>query len=334
MTTAAGTGVGTSKQGMQAALRAVVVDAMATGVDGTLTKNSALAERAGVGAGTVQRAVELLAEEGALETVSRGHLGRRLTALDVGACWQAARLAPVRVLLSPGGAVEMDAVESALADDLTAAGVPHTVRHRPGGTPRLMQVAAGEHDLTVVSGGTFDGARGTLPDGGLIERTLDTGTYYATDRLVVLRRAADVEAGRPVRTAGIDRSSADHEALSLAEFDGGVDFVDVPFPEVPAYVADGAVDAGIWHVTRSPVPPRAAGLTALPLGRSEARAVADGLSRATLVAWAGRPENHAVLGALGLAEVGPRQAAGFAEEREVEERRAAAARAVLADRNG
>ena len=109
MTTAVGPGAGTQKQGMQSALRAVVVDAMATGVGRTLTKNAALAERAGVGAGTIQRALDLLADEGALEAVSRGHLGRQLVALDVGACWQAARLAPVRVVLSPGGAGEMDA---------------------------------------------------------------------------------------------------------------------------------------------------------------------------------------------------------------------------------
>ena len=45
-----------------AALRALAVDALTKGIGGTLTTNSLLQERLGLGAGTIQRALDALAE--------------------------------------------------------------------------------------------------------------------------------------------------------------------------------------------------------------------------------------------------------------------------------
>lgn len=319
-----GRGAGVPEQGLHVATRAIVVDALAKGIGGTLTKNTTFTDELGLGAGTIQRALDLLGENEVLRTVSRGHLGRQIVSLDIGLAWQAARLSPVRVVVSPAGAVEMDVLESAIGDGLTALGIPHTMRHMRGGTPRMLEVREGAHDLTVVSGGTFEGtSASTGPSWGSPVRHLEPGTYYAPDRLVVLERTGGAgrsgaeHRGHRVRVA-VDRESFDHEALTRAEFpaEDGFDLVDVPFTDVPSYVAAGIVDRGVWHVTRSPIPVELAGLVATPVARPAARRLCADLSRATLVVWPGRPENVAVLEALPLADLLGMQERGFAEEGE------------------
>lgn len=95
-----------------------------------------------------------------------------------------------------------------------------------------------------------------------------------------------------------------------------VEFVDVPFTEVPAYVHAGVVDAGVWHVTRSAIPPRQAGLALVAFQQSQGRTVRDALSGAAIVGWTGRPEIRSVLDALRLGSLDGDQQAGLRHEAE------------------
>lgn len=303
------------QSGIQAATRALVLDALRKGVGETLVKNTELRARLGISAGTAQRALDLLAERDALVTVSRGHLGRRIEHIDLGQGWQAAGLPAVRVTLSPAGSIEIDAIESALTEELERLGVPFTVQHRPGGVPRLNATAAGAHDITVVSAGTLRGleaSRGSVWDGP--RRVLDEGSYYVPDRLIVLEPAEVASGARPIRRVAVDRGSFDHETLTTAEFGTSFEMVDVPFPDVPAYVMAGAVDAGIWHITRSAITPQQAGLVSRQLRSDDAVAVRGLLSRAALVGWSGRPEVAAVISALTLTHVDVNRARSLAAE--------------------
>lgn len=310
-------------QGLPSALRALAVDALTKGIGGTLTTNSLLQERLGLGAGTIQRALDALAERDALHTISRGHLGRRIDSIQIGQVWQVAALPPVRLTLSPAGAVEMDVLEEALTLGLAELGVPGTVHHLPGGSERVAALERGEQDLTVISTGTLSGIEARLGERwpGPI-RLLERGSYYAPDRLVVVTRT---QAGtqRPQLVA-IDRDSYDHTALTRAEFpeDLGFQHVEVPFPDVPGYVLAGIVDAGVWHVTRSPVPPTLAGLALHPVRREQH--LRDGVSRAAMLAGPHRPEVRGVLKGLGLDGLIDRQRVGLAQE-------AARARLLLAE---
>lgn len=311
--------------GLRSALGAIAEDALAKGVGGTLTTNSVLQQRLGMGAGTIQRALDILADRGALTTMSRGHLGRRIETLDIGAVWQTAALPPLRLTLSPAGAVEMDVLEDTLRAGLAALGVPCTVRHLRGGRGRIAALRTGGDDMTVISAGTFDeiDASGSQWPGSV--RQLERGTYYASDRLAVAVRSRD-EQGDP-HVVAIDQDSYDHAVLTRAEFPPslGFEYLDVSFPDVPAYVLAGVVDAGVWHVTRSPIPPELAGLSIRPMQR--AQRVRDDLSGAVLLGGPHRPELRSVLHALDLGGLGARQRAQLAEESAKSQFLAAAARA-------
>lgn len=305
------------QKGLQRAIHAIVLDALSRSVGGTLATNGELQQQVGVGAGTVQRALDLLADRGALRTTARGHLGRRIDAISLGDCWQAAGLAPVRISMSTGGPIELDALEAALSDELTRMGIPHGFAHVRGGNGRLADVSAGRSDIAVVSAGTYRCALDSLGLDGLgPARLFPPGTYYAPERLVVLRGPAAADRGL-ARTVAIDRQSFDHEALTMAEFpiEAGFTHVDMHFTEVPARVLAGIVATGIWHVTESPFPLFLTGLEAVPLVRPQALTVMDALSGAAMVGRAGRSELAAVLHALELGSLVPDQQQALEDER-------------------
>lgn len=297
-----GSEVDKGQQGLQSAIRAIVLDALAKGPGATLTKNTDLRTTLGVSAGTAQRALDVLAERGALRTVSRGHLGRRIEEVSVGECWQAAGLSPLRVTLSPGGAIEMDALESTLGEELTAAGIPHTVSHLPGGMVRASAVAAGTHDLTVISSGTLESYQGAAESAWPgPSRALGPGTYYAPGRVVAVWRAQESSTTTP-RNVAVDPTSPDHVALTTAEFASGrsISMMEVPFPDVPAYVLAGLVDAGVWHIANSAIPVELAGLRLEPLRAVQSKIVLGQLSRAVLAGSGRRPEILSVIDAIEL----------------------------------
>jgi hypothetical protein len=300
-------------QGLHPAVRAIVLDALSGGVGHTLPTNIVYRDTFGLGAGTLQRALDVLRDRGALTVTSRGHLGRVVESIDVGQCWQAAGLAAVRLLLPPSGPIEIEVLDSRLAEELTRLGIPHTVKHLPGGARRLEAIRAGDHDLAIVSAGTFDSIKGTI-DGseasGLLARRLKAGTYYAPGRLVVVRRATANEQS-PLRVA-IDRNSPDHVALTLGEFGhrDDVALVDAPFPSVPAWVLRNRVDIGIWHEARSVIPLDLAGLSTRPL-TSDARDVVSG---AVLAVSPQRPELRSVLADFNLDDLLEEQRRALAED--------------------
>lgn len=66
------------------ALRQLAVDVMTRGVGTPLPTNAQYLSDHQLGAGTIQRALGLLADRGALSTTSHGHRGRRVNEFDIG----------------------------------------------------------------------------------------------------------------------------------------------------------------------------------------------------------------------------------------------------------
>lgn len=287
-------------------MTALATDALAVGIGGTLPTNADYLASHGIGAGTIQRALAELRTSGALSVVSRGHLGRVVTDVDVAVAWRAAWLPPVRLLLPPAGPVEITALQQVIAESLSALGIPHTVRHLRGGAARLALAVAGDADLAVVSAGVLASAESPQR-----HRALGLGTYYGPARIAVVRRRDDQ--GLPRRIA-IDQDSPDHRAITEGEFPpaDGYDYVDVPFPRVPAAVLSRQADAGIWHITPSVVPLDLAGLVLRELGRSSGIAAWRDASEAVVVPSPLRPELAAVVSGLGLDDLAPRQALAIA----------------------
>ncbi len=286
-----------------AALQQLAVDALARGVGEYLPTNAQYLNEHQLGAGTIQRALGLLGDRGALGITSHGHQGRRVQSMGIGRLWQLGGLAPVRVVMPPEGPEEIGRLQTALAQGLTDLGIPHMMSHLRGGVLRLASVRAGEHDVSVTSAGAAKqadtDAAFALP--ARLVRKLAPGSFYSRGSLVSVRRAG-TDPGRRTRVA-IDPDSPDHIALTTAEFpldDETRSYVEVPFTSVPAAVLRNEVEVGIWHRQESIIPLELAGLFTAPLLRPEALRTWERLSSAVLTGWIGRPELAAVLGALDL----------------------------------
>ncbi|MFE9662645.1 YhfZ family protein [Streptomyces sp. NPDC005955] len=281
------------------AVKAIVVDALRAGVGASLPTNSHYLHALGASAGTVQRALKLLADQQALTVTSRGHLGRTVDALDIGAAWHLAGLTPLRLLFPPGGPVEIDVLTESLAGELTALGVPHTVHHQRGGARRIDAIVAGEYDLAVVSAGTLGDANRRL--GAAPTLVLPPGTYYAPRRLVAVTRTGAAQPAPGARVA-IDHDSPDHVLLTESAYPPGQGYVYVPckFPEVPAAVLRGQVEVGIWHLSHTVIPLDLAGLSCTDLEDLPTATAWQDLSAAALVGWPQRAELTAVLAAISL----------------------------------
>jgi hypothetical protein len=289
---------------LQQALHAIVTDALRVGVGASLPTNNQYLHTLGSSAGTVQRAMKLLADQDVLTVTAHGHLGRAVASLDIGAAWHIGGLAPLRLLFPPSGPVEADVLTELLASELSTLGVPHTIHHRRGGARRTDAVAAGHYDLAVVSAGALDDAvrRGVIPASGAAPAlVLAPGTYYAPGRLVAVTRTADGPPGPAARVA-IDRDSPDHVALTESAYPPGqgYTYVDCRFPEVPAAVLRRQVDVGIWHLSHSVIPLDLAGLSCTGLEAISASGDWSTLSAAALVGWPSRGELRSVLATLRL----------------------------------
>jgi len=293
---------------LQVAVSALARDALSVGLDGTLPTNQHYQSEYGIGAGTLQRALDQLRSRRVLKTTSRGHLGRVVTALNIAGAWRAGALDPVRVVLPPAGPVEITMLQLVVAEALSKLGIPHTARNLRAASTRLALLQQGEADLAVVSTGGLSGA-----DRPFLSRSLGVGTYYGLDRIAVVSRRDETA---PRRLIAIDRDSPDHRAITHGEFpiDDGYTYVQVPFPHIPAAVLAKRVDAGIWHITPSVIPLDQAGIKLGSLTTHAGITAWANASEAVLAVGPMRPELNSVIMAMDMTELARRQADAIAAD--------------------
>lgn len=245
-----------------------------------------------------------------MHAVARGHLGRQVTSIDVGALWQLAGFRTVRCLLPPPGSLEVRGLVEALSGEFDRLGVPHAIAHRRGAPSRIESVMTESFDVAVVSSGLGSRAgEGTL-DSDLPTLELGEDTYYAHDRMRVVMRGDWDESTPPQQTrVAVDRASWDQEELTEAEFPPalGFTYVDCDFPRAPVAVARGDADVAVWHQLELLVPLDLVGLTTRSLRSPAAQERRRRLSGALVVMSPTRPELSPLLRHLDVAAVRRRQ---------------------------
>jgi hypothetical protein len=230
---------------------------------------AALAAEAGTGAGTVQAALRLLTEAGAVALSSHGHQGTVLEHRDVAQLWAVAAGGPMVGLLPLPTSLEFTGLATALASAAEDAALPLSLTFRHGAGPRLELLRSGRADFMVASAAFAD----SLAEPGLAVTVLPPYTYFAADSVVVVTRAGEDPAD--ARRVAVDRASFDHSRLTEAEFPAH-ELVAASAPQIPELVANRDVDAAVWHDSNSSALSVATGLAVHPLSRpspsAEARA--------------------------------------------------------------
>jgi hypothetical protein len=196
-----------------------------------------LASQADVGVGTLARAMDTLTETGAVALNSVQRAGTSIERIDYPQLWRLAGRSILRGQLPMNLSVQMEAVEVAIGQALTASDLDVALVYREGAARRMRAVENGLADFAVVSTKALDGYGRSLSPA----YCFGPGSYYGDSRLYLLRRTD----GAPVRRVGVAEDSPDHLTMVTAIFPSA-EIVVAPFRLIPLMIIDGRLDATIW----------------------------------------------------------------------------------------
>lgn len=262
------------------ALQEVSRTILETPLGGRLPNISQMRANVGVGAGTMQKAMQEIQRSGDVELSSKQRQGTILIDRDMGALWATAGLPPLTVLLPLPHSRELQGLATGLRREIHDRGIPTTFLYGHGSWQRINALRSGTSQICVMSAGAARHC--THSDDAVGARTLlRAGSYYAADSVLVLARAARERLPERWRI-GIDRDSADHVHLTETEFPRHT-FVDIGYPQIPAALRRGMIDAAVWHHTTMGASLEDESFVSWPLARADARTLGDGNTSAALV---------------------------------------------------
>lgn len=258
------------------------------GLSGRLPTTSWFQEVLDIGSGTVQKALQELKKDGAVNLVSRGHQGTFVVSWDFPTLWDAARMPPVHILLPPRGSLEATQVASAFVQQSECWGVVTTVGYLRGARSRLAAFEQHAVDIVLLSSGSAQMLMADAAEQGFELFDVGYGSYYRPGSLVVVEKTEAALARRP--RVGIDFHSSDHQRLTRAQFpEADYEYVEVDFTLLPRSVFLGEIDTGVWHQQASLIPLDKVGLNICPLDNPSAQALAKEISSAVLVVRSSSP---------------------------------------------
>lgn len=266
----------------QRALTEVALDILRKKPGGRITTSLQLQERLEVGSGTVQKALRQLVDIGAVRLKVKGHQGTVILEYDPAVLWRAADLGPLRIALTPPGSIELTGIAIEIRAQLSASHVATEFDFVRGATQRISLLDGDQPQVAALS-------RVAAETLGVIDNpaysVLDLGplTYYRPESLVVLKRGDFDE--HPIKRIARDTGSYDHEQLTLLQFPEaeGYEYVECPFPEVPAAILLGKADAGVWHRVVTAISPEQAGLSVSKADWDENDPAVQSIGQAVLV---------------------------------------------------
>ncbi|TSD58169.1 GntR family transcriptional regulator YhfZ [Aeromicrobium piscarium] len=201
-----------------------------------------LSERHQVGKGTVQAALALLEEAGAVEIRPRGKLGTFVTSIDHRLLWELAGGSSVSVAMPLPYSRRYEGLATGLHAAFIEVGVPLTLMFVRGAADRAAALHRERADFAVMSRLAAEGD----PELEII-RDFGPHTYVGAHGLV-LAEGRDPE--DPDLRVAVDPSSTDQTALTMARFPQLPDdrLVEVSYNQLGRYFADGLVDATVWNL--------------------------------------------------------------------------------------
>ena len=117
-----------------------------------------------LGRGTVQGALRLLEEMGAIRLESRGHLGTFLSRKDDQALWEIAGMSHVVGVMPLPYSRKYEGLATGLVEAFREINVPFNLAFMRGSTHRIDALQSGRYDFAVVSGLAAELANSSVRD--------------------------------------------------------------------------------------------------------------------------------------------------------------------------
>ncbi|RLV57015.1 GntR family transcriptional regulator [Aeromicrobium phragmitis] len=201
-----------------------------------------LSERHGVGKGTVQAALALLEEAGAVRIRPRGKLGTFIAEIDHSLIWELAGGQSVSVAMPLPYSRRYEGLATGLHAAFGRAGVPLTLMFVRGSIDRARALQQERADFAVMSRFSAEAEPG-------VEIVHDFGphTYVGAHGLVVVEGR---DPDDPDLRVAVDPASVDQRELTMARFPDlpPERRVEVSYNQLTRYFAEGLVDATVWNL--------------------------------------------------------------------------------------
>ncbi len=249
------------------------------------------AEELGCGNGTIQAALRLLEESGAISTTARGHLGTFLVHSDRAVLWRLSGLGTLLAAMPLPYSRRYEGLATGLRSAFEDAGAPFAITFMRGAGARTAALLEGKVDLVVLSRFAADQLIAEHP----VELVADLGpaTYVGAHGMLV-RHGADLDA--PGLRVAVDHASEDLRMLVERVFAGreDVEWREASYMQLGDLFARNEVDATVWNLDEAQ-DRLGIGVDVLPLGDEVTRELALRNSTAAVI---GRSEGADALAAV------------------------------------
>ncbi|MGW6455457.1 GntR family transcriptional regulator YhfZ [Streptomyces sp. NPDC055078] len=252
------------------------------------------AQELGCGNGTVQAALQLLEEAGAIETSARGHLGTFLVRSDRATLWRLSGLGTLLAAMPLPYSRRYEGLATGLRAAFEEAGAPFAITFMRGAGARTAALLDGKVDLVVLSRFAADRLIEEYP----VQLLADFGpaTYVGAHGLLLRKGASPGTAGLRV---AVDHTSEDQRILAERAFAGrdDIEWVESSYMQLRDLLARDQADATVWNLdeVQGRLGAGDADVEVLPLGDEVTRGLALRNSSAALI---GRTEGAKALNAV------------------------------------
>lgn len=202
-----------------------------------------LANEFETGRGTIQSALKLLTEEGALQIESLGKRGSFIKSMDRSMLLEIAELTAIIGTMPVAYSAHFQGLATGLNQTFLPSGIPLLLAQLRGSKNRLHFLRSGRCDFAIISKLTWQEVQ--HEDEYHLLLSFGPGTNLGDH--VLLTADHNVERIIDGMRVGIDSSSYDHYRLTMEEFKGhSVQFVEMSYGQSLQKLLAGDIDATVW----------------------------------------------------------------------------------------
>lgn len=272
-----------TKNGLAA--RSIARRLLSMAVGEQIPRVSDFASELSLGRGTVQGALRLLEEVGAIQLESRGHLGTYLVNRDVSLLWKVAGITQLMGVMPLPYSRKYEGLATGLVEAFSEIAVPFNLAFMRGSEHRLDALKNGRYDFAVTSRMVGELARKQM-EGFHIAKRLGPSSFVSGHEIFFADR--DEVAIRDGMRVGIDYSSPDQYMLTSYECRLlRVEFVEMNYMQLLDMLKEGVIDAAVWNKDELRY---AEYLGRAPFQTEHARHLSRAVSEAVLIVDGERPE--------------------------------------------
>lgn len=203
-------------------------------------------ERYMVSRGTVQNALQILKETGAIKLKNRGTLGTYLTEIDYKKLMEFAPSESILGIMPLPYSKLYEGMASALIAQLRKSPFFFNMAYVRGAEARIELVLNHGHDFAISS---RHAAKECQKHGYEIEIIHEFGELSFLSEHVLVTRDENIKEIEDGMKVAIDLRSTDHRDLTYTLIKGlNIQLIDVPANQVVQAVSSGLVDVGVWNL--------------------------------------------------------------------------------------